>query len=161
MADLMLETPFGGVRLAASSGNAGAVTQAQPELPVGMRVDGISLGGLQLAVTPSDAITVMLTADLTTGMEARFAPGEWLLAWEVQAEGLAGAFGMRDAEWLAGKHGLHQTGFSDRNPGMALFLEAHRPLVAGLAFGAAWTIAPGSESERMSPWFALDQILPR
>ncbi|MEM9196694.1 MAG: hypothetical protein AAGD12_02480 [Pseudomonadota bacterium] len=161
MADLEMETPFGGVVLAASSGNADAVTAANAALPEGMRVDGAALGGLQLAVTPSDAITLMLTADLATDMVARFAPGEWLLAWEVQADGLAGAFGMRNAEWLAGKHGLHQTGFSDRNPGIALFLEAHQPLVAGLSFGAAWTHVPGSETERMSPWFALDQILPR
>ncbi|MEM9049326.1 MAG: hypothetical protein AAGC92_11470 [Pseudomonadota bacterium] len=161
MADLAMETPFGGVLLGASTASAGAVAAARPALPEEMRVDGCRIGTLQLAVTPSDAITVMLTADLVTGAVARPAPDAWLAAWEVETEGLVGAFGMRDAEWLAGKYGLRQTGFSDRNPGVALFLEARAPGVAGLACAAAWTAAPVSEAERFAAWCALDHVLPR
>lgn len=160
MAETLITTPFGRVSLSSPSGTAGDPVEASPDLPEGFRLDGCLTAALTLAFGAGETQEVTLECTPAPGAAIERGAGDMLESWEVEADKLAGAFAMRDHEWLAGAYGLHRASFSESRGRLTLRLRADQPVVAAIPFAAAWTLNPLTENDALAPWFAVDRALP-
>ncbi|MGM0585472.1 MAG: hypothetical protein ACQEUZ_12575 [Pseudomonadota bacterium] len=160
MSDARIDAPFGTVTLSADAGTPGETAEMRPELPSGLRVDGCRAGVLTLAFSTGEVRGVSLDAALAPGAKARRGAGGGLRGWEVEADGLVGAFALPDAARLEREHGLRLAGFAERSSGVTFRLRAETATVAAIPFAAAWTLNPITEADALAPWFAIERALP-
>ncbi|MEM6441316.1 MAG: hypothetical protein AAF763_16665 [Pseudomonadota bacterium] len=164
MIDAVIDAPFGRVVLSARDGTPVAPSERAEalakDMPRGMRLDHCLVAGLKIGFGTGEPVEAELSCALAHGMEAFAGNGEGLAAWTIESPDLAGAFAIRELDWLERTHSLEVVSYANAKAGLRVRLRAATPRVVTLGFAAAWTHDPASEADELAPWFAVDRVLP-
>ncbi|WP_146177414.1 hypothetical protein [Breoghania corrubedonensis] len=136
--------------------------RCDPALPEGMRVDWCSLETVAIDCAPGDRIIIALSLQPAGADEWEVSreAGEYLDAIEFSSrQGTVACVAMRSPEWMEDQYGLRVVEANSERLDLRATYEATVPAKPVVQIAIAETGDPASESENLSPWYAVDLAL--
>lgn len=156
-APFVVTSPFGDVSLRVEPSTFfETIVDPQPQLPMGMSVDGLVL--LRVPIPESVSPTTPLRLDVFAEFDGHPESGEWLDSVLYLPPGGRLQVGVHDDAWLAEKGIVAEVEYLQRGLRQVI---RQAPADSALFVSVAWRAAAGEgDEDDLSTWFAVDLALP-